>query len=75
MFNFITRMKPFICLCFTVLWGNYSIGDAISIEDQEVEHEVCYGEYPNEVYKIGDANYLINGGHKQITVMKLSASW
>ena len=57
------------------LLSNYSIGDIISLEDQQVQNEICYGEYQNDVYSIGDANHIINGGKKQITIMKLSASW
>jgi len=66
-------------LIFTIsisfLLSNYSIGDTISLEDQQVQHEICYGEYQNDAYSIGDANHTINDGKKQITIMKLSASW
>jgi len=58
-----------------MLLGSYDIGDTISIADQQVPHDICYGEYENDVYMISDANYLINGGNKQITIMKLSAAW
>ena len=53
----------------------YDIGDTISISDQEMSHEIFYGEYVDDMYKIADANYIINGGNKQITIMKLSAAW
>ena len=59
----------------SILLGAYEIGDTISIADQQIPHEICYGAYDNDVYMIGDANYLINGGNKQITIMKLSAAW
>ena len=61
----------YISLCF----ANYDIGDTISIPDQQIDHEICYGEYEHDVYMIGDANFLLNGGQKQITIMKLSAAW
>ena len=64
-----------INLNVSMLLGAYAIGDTISIADQQVPHEICYGEYDNNVYMIGDANYLINGGKKRITIMKLSAAW
>ena len=57
------------------LLSNYSIGDIISLEDQQVQNEICYGEYQNDIYSIGDANHMINGGKRQIIIMKLSASW
>ena len=59
----------------SLLLGYYELGDTISIDDQQVQHEICYGEYENDIYMIGDANYLINGGNKQLTIMKLSAAW
>ena len=62
-------------LNISLLSGAYEVGDSISIADQQVPHDICYGEYENDVYMIIDANYLINGGNKQITIMKLSAAW
>ena len=58
-----------------MLLGAYEIGDTISIADQQVPYDICYGEYENDVYMIGAANFLINGGNKQITIMKLSGAW
>ena len=74
-------LKSILILIFLInldaslLLGAYEIGDTISIADQEVPFDICYGEYGNDVYMIADANYLINGGKKQITIMKLSAAW
>ena len=65
----------FINLNVSMLLGAYEIGDTISIADQQIPHEICYGAYDNDVYMIGDANFLINGGNKKITIMKLSAAW
>ena len=67
------KLIPFIV--FSFCFSYYDIGDTISIADQEMPHEICYGEYVNDMYMIADANYLINGGNKQITIMKLSAAW
>ena len=64
-----------INLNISMLLGAYAVGDTISIPDQQIAHEICYGEYENDVYMIGDANFLLNGGLKQITIMKLSAAW
>ena len=64
-----------IIIIFSLSFAYYVIGDTISIVDQQVSHEICYGEYENDVYMIGDANFLLNGGLKQITIMKLSAAW
>ena len=64
-----------ISLDVSMLLGSYDIGETISIADQQVPHDICYGEYEHDVYMLGDANYLANGGHKQITIIKLSAAW
>ena len=58
-----------------MLLGAYAVGDTISLPDQQIDYKICYGEYENDVYMIGDANFLLNGGLKQITIMKLSAAW
>jgi len=64
-----------IIIIFTFSFAYYEIGDTISIVDQEVPHEICYGNYENDYYMVGDANHLLNGGQKKITIMKLSAAW
>ena len=67
-------MSYVVNIDISILFGAYDLGDTISIADQQVPYDICYGEYENGVYMIGDANYLINGGNKQITIMKLSAA-
>ena len=62
-------------IVFSLSFAYYEIGDTISLPDQQIAHEICYGEYENDVYMIGDANFILNGGLKQITIMKLSAAW
>ena len=75
MSRYIFLLIPIINLNASILLGAYAIGDTISVSDQEIPYEICYGEYANDTYKVGDANYLINGGSKKITIMKLSAAW
>ena len=67
--------KIAIIIVLSFSFANYEIGDTISLSDQQIAHEICYGEYENDVYMIGDANFILNGGLKQITIMKLSAAW
>jgi len=75
MSRFLLFLIFFINLHVSILLCAYEIGDTISIADQQIPNEICYGEYENDVYMIGDANFLNNGGKKQITIMKLSAAW
>ena len=46
-------IKYIIVLNF--LFGtHYYIGDSMSIEDQNKEFNICYGDYPNETFKFAD---------------------
>ena len=47
----------------------------VSLEDQNLEFPICYGEYPNNVFKLADNNWELNGGNKKITVLRINASW
>ena len=73
--TYFIRIIIIFYLFHSLLYSFYDIGDTISLSDQQIDHEICYGDYENDTYEIGDANYLINGGKKRITIMKLSASW
>jgi len=53
----------------------YSVGDTVSLEDQNLEFSICYGEYPNDVFKFSDNNWELNGGNEKITVLRINASW
>ena len=71
-----TLMKNLVTIIiFSLSFSYYEIGDTISIVDQQVPHEICYGDYENDFYMVGDANHHLNGGRKKITIMKLSAAW
>jgi len=56
-------------------FSNYEIGDTMTIADQYFEYDVCYGEYPEEVFKFADINGAINGGDYKISVIGISATW
>ena len=40
----------FINLNVSMLLGVYEIGDTMTVADQYFEYDVCYGEYPEEVF-------------------------
>ena len=65
----------FINLNVSMLLGAYEIGDIMSEEDQNIEYDICYGDYPEEVFKFADINGTINGGDYKIAVIGLSATW
>ena len=37
-------------IIFSLSFAYYEIGDTISIVDQQVPHEICYGDYENDYY-------------------------
>ena len=65
----------FINLNVSILLGAYEIGDTMSEEDQNIEYDICYGDYPEEVFKFADINGTINGGDYKIAIIGLSATW
>jgi len=65
----------FINLYVSMLLGAYEIGDTMTVADQYFEYDVCYGEYPEEVFKFADINGSINGGDYKVAVIGLSATW
>ena len=54
---------------------SYGIGDTLSISDQLIEFDICYGNYSEDTYKLADNNYDLNGGFPKITVVRSNASW
>ncbi len=55
--------------------GSYSVGDTISVEDQLAEYDICFGNYDADVFRLADANYLLNGGTPYVTMLRVNASW
>ena len=56
----------------------YSIGDTLSIEDQNILFPVCNGsgDYSTgDFFSFSDLNGDINGGEYKITVISMNATW
>jgi hypothetical protein len=64
----------FIIIC-SFSFSNYEIGDTMTVADQYIDYDVCYGEYPEEFFKFADINGAINGGNYKIAVIGISATW
>jgi hypothetical protein len=64
-----------IKLNVSILLGAYEIGDTMTVSDQYIEYDVCYGEYPEEIFKFADINGAINGGDYKVAIIGLSATW
>ena len=56
----------------------YSIGDTLSIEDQNYLFPICNGiedYYEGENFSLADLNGNINGGDYKITLISMNATW
>tara|TARA_Y100000996_G_scaffold267821_1_gene210806 strand:- start:338 stop:532 length:195 start_codon:yes stop_codon:yes gene_type:complete len=58
--------------------STYSIGDTLSIEDQNLLFPVCNGsgEYSNgDFFSFSDLNGDLNGGNYKLTIISMNATW
>ena len=53
----------------------YDVGDVMSISDQNVEFDVCYGDYESNTFSFADLNGDLNGGDYKITLISMNATW
>lgn len=56
----------------------YSIGDTLSLEDQNILFPVCNGsgEYnTGDFFSFSDLNGNINGGDYKISIISMNATW
>ena len=54
---------------------SYEVGEIVSIEDQLMEFDVCYGNYDEGVFKMADFNHNLNGGNYKVSMMRINATW
>ena len=57
------------------LFGIYEIGDTISIVDQNIEFDVCSGDYYNDHLKLSDFNGELNSEGYMVTLLLIQATW
>ena len=65
----------FINLNVFFLFAAYEVGDTISIADQNIEHDVCSGDYVSDKLKLSDFNGNLNGGQYMVTSLLIQATW
>ena len=65
-------MRSFIIVSFlsTSLFAEYSVGDQISTDHQNLSFDVCYGDYDNDQLSLSD----FADGNTVIWI-NMSASW
>jgi hypothetical protein len=73
--------KPVLLVIFSInlnvsiLLGAYEVGDTISIADQNIEYDVCSGDYDNDQLKLSDFNGDFNGVGYMVTLLLIQATW
>jgi len=77
-------MKKILILSISLisfLFSSYSEGQQISIADQQLSREVCYGSDFESSYDTGDNMSLydfngdVNGGNYHVFFVDMSATW
>ena len=56
----------------------YSVGDTLSLEDQNIEYNVCHsdGNYSiGDIFSFSDLNGNINGGNYKVSLISMNATW
>ena len=56
----------------------YSIGDTLSIEDQNILFPVCNGSdnyQTGDSFSFSDLNGNLNGGDYKVTIISMNATW
>ena len=53
----------------------YSVGDIISTAHQNQSFDVCYGEHPENDFKLAHFNGAENGGVYKVMLIDISATW
>ena len=56
----------------------YSVGDTLSIEDQNILFPVCNGSdnySTGDSFSFSDLNGTLNGGEYKITLISINATW
>ncbi|MBC8312612.1 MAG: hypothetical protein H8E72_09925 [Candidatus Marinimicrobia bacterium] len=53
----------------------YNVGQTVSTSDQDIDFNVCYGEYESSTLSLADFNGAMNGGSYKVIHIDMSASW
>ena len=77
-------MKKIILITITsisLVFSSYSVGQTVSISDQQLTKEVCYASDFDSGYNVGDdfslydLNGEYNGGNYHVMFFDMSATW
>ena len=65
-----------LSLSFSIVLGDYGVGDTISTEHQEMEFGFCYpADSSGSTFSFAEHNGDLNGGNYQVFMLERSAAW
>ena len=53
----------------------YNVGQTVSSSDQNIDFNVCYGDYGSSTLSLADFNGALNGGSYKVIHIDIAASW
>ena len=53
----------------------YNVGQTVSSSDQNIDFNVCYGDYESTSLSLADFNGALNGGSYKVIHIDMAASW
>ena len=53
----------------------YNVGQTVSSSDQNINFNVCYGDYESSTLSLADFNGALNGGSYKLIHIDMAASW
>ena len=77
-------MKRIILITITsisLVFSSYSVGQTVSVSDQQLTKEICYASDFDSGYNVGDdfslydLNGEYNGGNYHVMFFDMSATW
>ena len=77
-------MKKIILITITsisLVFSSYSVGQTVSVSDQQLTKEICYASDFDSGYNVGDdfslydLNGEYNGGNYHVMFFDMSATW
>ncbi|NOZ08302.1 MAG: T9SS type A sorting domain-containing protein [FCB group bacterium] len=64
-----------LMFCTFAFSSVYNLNDYVAADDQQVEFNVCYGDWPDGMLSLADLNGATNGGNWYVTMIDMSATW
>jgi len=70
----IIRLTLSACL-ISFAFSLYNVGQTVSLSDQNIDFNICYGDYESSTLSLADFNGALNGGSYKVIHIDMAASW